>query len=151
VAGPVVPLTVTPVNSDELLGGGGNSAPHDDAIAARVLVKGEPVAAPAGRADDFVLQRDRSADLPPDAMPADAIASAPVDAPQAESAALASPEKKSVAPKGGSPGRITQPAQATQTAQAVAKPRPQPRQENVPRPPRGLFQPSGGGLFGLFR
>ena len=151
VAGPVVPLTVTPVNSDELLGGGGNSAPHDDAIAARVLVKGEPVVAPAGRADDFVLQRDRTADLPPDAMPADAIASAPEDAPQAESAALASPEKKSVAPKGGSPGRITQPAQATQTAQAVAKPRPQPRQENVLRPPRGLFQPSGGGLFGLFR
>src|SRR5262249_47127580 len=57
-AGPVIPLTVTPGNSEELLGGGGNSAPHDDAIATRVLVKGEPVAAPAGRADDFALRRD---------------------------------------------------------------------------------------------
>ena len=151
VAGPVIPLTVTPVNSDELLGAGGNSAPHGDAIATRVLVKGEPVAAPAGRADDFVLQRDRNADLPSDALPADAIASAPADMPQAESAAAVSSEKKSVTPKTGSPGRTMQPAQTTQTAQAVAKPRPQPRQDNVPRPPRGLFQPSGGGLFGLFR
>jgi len=151
VAGPVVPLTVTPVNSDELLGGGGNSAPHGDAIATRVLVKGEPVAAPAGRADDFVLQRDGNANLPPDAAPADAIASAPADMPEADQGAGALPEKKPVAPKSGSFGKTTQAAQATQTAQAAAKHRPQPRQDNVPRPPRGLFQPSGGGLFGLFR
>ena len=46
MAGPVVPLTVTPSNSEELLGGAGNSSPHGDAMATRVLVKGEPVAAP---------------------------------------------------------------------------------------------------------
>ena len=57
VAGPVVPLTVMPGNTDELLGGAGNSSPHGDAIATRVLVKGEPLPAPAGRADDFMLQR----------------------------------------------------------------------------------------------
>jgi uncharacterized protein len=152
VAGPVLPLTVTPGGSEELLGGGGNSAPHGDAIATRVLVKGEPVAAPTGRADDFVLQRDGNANLPPDAAPADAIASAPADMPQAEPGAAASSEKKSGAPKSGSPGKTTQITQTTQTAQAAAKPRPQPRQDNIPRPPRGLFQPGGGGgLFGLFR
>ena len=53
VAGPVVPLTVTPGNSDELLGGGSVQPMHVDAIADRVLVKGEPVPAPPGRADDF--------------------------------------------------------------------------------------------------
>jgi hypothetical protein len=53
VAGPVVPLTVTPTNSEELLGGGSGQPPHTDATAARVLVKGEPVPAPSGRADDF--------------------------------------------------------------------------------------------------
>ncbi len=54
LAGPVVPLTVTPGNSDELLGGAGSQPVHSDAIANRVLVKGEPVPAPPGRADDFV-------------------------------------------------------------------------------------------------
>jgi hypothetical protein len=49
----VVPLTVTTTNSDELLGGAGVHPAHDDAIANRVLVKGEPIAAPPGRADDF--------------------------------------------------------------------------------------------------
>ncbi len=54
VAGPVVPLTVTPGNSEELLGGGGSQPVHADVTANRVLVKGEPVPAPPGRADDFV-------------------------------------------------------------------------------------------------
>ena len=54
VAGPVVPLTVTPGNSEELLGGASSQPVHSDATANRVLVKGEPVPAPPGRADDFV-------------------------------------------------------------------------------------------------
>src|SRR4029078_1554446 len=58
MAGPVVPLNVAPATSDELLGGAGNSSPHGDATATRVLVKGEPVAAPRGRADDFALKPD---------------------------------------------------------------------------------------------
>ena len=65
LAGPVVPLTVTPTNSDELLGGSGAGAVHGDAIATRVLVKGEPVAAPAGRADDFVWPRGSAANAAP--------------------------------------------------------------------------------------
>ena len=36
------------------MGGGGSQPAHADATANRVLVKGEPVPAPPGRADDFV-------------------------------------------------------------------------------------------------
>jgi len=57
LTGPVVPLTVTPENSEELLGGAGGGSTHGDAIATKVLVKGEPVAAPPGRADDFAWPR----------------------------------------------------------------------------------------------
>jgi hypothetical protein len=52
-AGPVVPLTATQAASEELIGGGRASASAVDATASRVLTKGEPVAAPTGRADDF--------------------------------------------------------------------------------------------------
>jgi uncharacterized protein len=53
-AGPVVPLTVTRVVPEELLGGGrAASAPPTDATVTRTLTKVEPVAAPSGRADDF--------------------------------------------------------------------------------------------------
>jgi hypothetical protein len=144
-AGPVVPLTVTPGSSEELLGGGGNSAPHGDAIATRVLVKGEPITAPAGRADDFALQRDSDTNLPPAAAPPEALASAPADAPGSEPAA-ASSEKKAGGPKSGSPGKTTQATQAT-----TARPRSQPRQDDVPRPPRGLFNSGGRSPFGFFR
>jgi hypothetical protein len=53
LAGPVVPLAMTPENSEDLIGGAGVHAAHVDALANRVLIKGEPVAAPFGRADDF--------------------------------------------------------------------------------------------------
>jgi uncharacterized protein len=157
VAGPVVPLTVTPGNTDELLGGAGNSSPHGDAIATRVLVKGEPLPAPAGRADDFMLQRSNDEPVPPAAAaPASGVlASAPPEPLRIES----TPGPKPAAGQSGSkPTQGAQPqtqTQATQTAQA-AKPKPQAQQQrtqhrdDVPRPPRGIF-PSGGNPFGLFR
>ncbi|HVR59182.1 MAG TPA: hypothetical protein VMT72_20410, partial [Pseudolabrys sp.] len=145
VAGPVVPLTVGPGSSEELLGGGGNSAPHGDAIATRVLVKGEPIPAPAGRADNFALQRGGDADLPPAAAPAESLLPTPADASRAEPVE-APPEKKAAVPKSGSSGKTTQTTQTTQTT-AV---RPRPKQDDVPRPPRGLF-PSGGNPFSFFR
>jgi hypothetical protein len=52
--GPVIPLTVTTGNSDQLLGAAGSRPAYGDAIANDVLVKGEPVNTHAGRADDFV-------------------------------------------------------------------------------------------------
>src|SRR5262245_41665768 len=100
VAGPVIPLTVAPATSDELLGGAGTSSPHSDATATRVLVKGEPVAAPRGRADDFALQPDSDgkAVLPPAAVvPAGAMAAAPAETARPEPAPM--PDKKASAPK----------------------------------------------------
>src|SRR6266568_1124910 len=57
LAGPIVPLVASSVGTDQLLGGPGSRPVAVDALAARVLVKGEPLSAPAGRADDFVWPR----------------------------------------------------------------------------------------------
>jgi uncharacterized protein len=57
LAGPIVPLAASSVGTDQLLGGPGARPVVTDALAARVLVKGEPVSAPAGRADDFAWPR----------------------------------------------------------------------------------------------
>ena len=145
VAGPVVPLNVAPATSDELLGGAGNSSPHGDATATRVLVKGEPVAAPRGRADDFALKPDSDgkAVLPPAAaVPAGAMASAPAETARPEPAAT--PEKKTTAPKNTPAAKTTQntPPKSRSESRPEPKPvRPQQR-DDVPRPPRGI------GLFG---
>ena len=55
-AGPVVPLTVTRVAPEELLGGV-VVAPPTDTTVTRTITKGEPVAARSGRADDFSWPR----------------------------------------------------------------------------------------------
>jgi hypothetical protein len=57
LAGPIVPLVASSVGTDQLLGGPGSRPVLTDALAARVLVKGEPLSAPAGRADDFAWPR----------------------------------------------------------------------------------------------
>ncbi|MBV8791798.1 MAG: DUF459 domain-containing protein, partial [Pseudolabrys sp.] len=58
VAGPVVPLTVAPGSeNEELMGGNATRPTFADPTATRVLVRGEPVAAPPGRADDFSWPR----------------------------------------------------------------------------------------------
>jgi uncharacterized protein len=60
VAGPVMPLTVTRFGSEELLGGGPTSAGPADGTVIRSLTKGEPIAVPIGRADDFSWPRGKS-------------------------------------------------------------------------------------------
>src|SRR5437762_3232742 len=57
LAGPVMPLVASSVGTDQLLGGPGSRPAGVDALAARTLVKGEPLAPPAGRADDFAWPR----------------------------------------------------------------------------------------------
>ncbi|HYC16097.1 MAG TPA: DUF459 domain-containing protein [Pseudolabrys sp.] len=141
VAGPVVPLTVTPGNSDELLGGGSSSSPYGDATASRVLVKGEPVAPPPGRADDFVLQRSDSNAQPAAPAPAGALASAPAEPARIEPAVPA-PEKKADTPKSNTASKTSQ--------NSNPKPKSPSREEDVPRPPRGIFR-SGNSPFGFFR
>ena len=53
LAGPVLPLTAPTGNSDVLLGGAGVPPSRPDAVATNVLVKGNALSAPPGRADDF--------------------------------------------------------------------------------------------------
>jgi hypothetical protein len=57
LAGPILPLVASSVGTDQLLGGPGSRPAAVDALAARTLVKGEPLSPPAGRADDFVWPR----------------------------------------------------------------------------------------------
>jgi uncharacterized protein len=68
-AGPVVPLTFSRVISEELIGGSrAPPAPAQDATVTRVLTKGEPVAAPNGRADDFSWPRGSAVNAEPAAV-----------------------------------------------------------------------------------
>lgn len=102
VAGPVVPLTgPAAAGSDGLLGGGPARTTSGDAVASHVLVKGEPVAPPAGRADNFAWPR-------PDSLPAStslseppepAAAAAPPAAASPDAAKQAAPKPAPVAPK----------------------------------------------------
>uniref|UniRef100_Q07TS9 DUF459 domain-containing protein n=1 Tax=Rhodopseudomonas palustris (strain BisA53) TaxID=316055 RepID=Q07TS9_RHOP5 len=57
LAGPIVPLVAASIATDQLLGGSGTRPAPVDALTAKTLVKGEPLAPPAGRADDFVWPR----------------------------------------------------------------------------------------------
>lgn len=132
VAGPVVPLTVTPPNSEELLGGSGQP-PHTDATAARVLVKGEPVPAPPGRADDFAWP------LGSDAKNAPPVAAAPPAPPagaQARTEPAAVARKPSDEPKRG--GRTSQTTGARRQAERLdIKPKPV-RRDDALRPPGSI-------------
>lgn len=78
LVGPIVPLVASSVGGDELLGGGGARPTSVDPLAAKTLVKGEPLSAPAGRADDFSWPRREVGSL---SAPAGdpAVAAAPVD------------------------------------------------------------------------
>jgi outer membrane biosynthesis protein TonB len=147
LAGPVVPLTVVPGASEELLGGAGQASARGDAIATQVLVKGEPVAAPSGRADDFAWRQGGAATAP---------AAAPAAAAPAPAAAMSAVTPVS-AP---APSAYTEPevvrkkpdpkaAPAVKTAEKK-KPENRPRPvQTAPRPPQPVQQqPSGP--FGLF-
>ena len=171
LAGPVVPLTVTPANSDALLGGaGGGGSAYGDALASQVLVKGETMNAPYGRADDFVWPRSETNRPAPvaTAPTTGAAAALPVPAvarpePPA-SAAIVQPEPKAEtrgAPKVESktapkiaPKTEPKTEPAGRTAQ-TARPRPRtaeppPQASNAPRPPQPV-RPQSRGPFDWFR
>jgi len=69
LAGPVMPLNASgqnPGDGEELAGAGGARQSITDAVASRVLVKGEAMPVPAGRADDSVWPRRQPAPLDAD-------------------------------------------------------------------------------------
>ena len=57
LAGPVLPLLAPSVGTKELLGAAGGQPAALDELAARTLVRGEPLSPPAGRADNFAWPR----------------------------------------------------------------------------------------------
>lgn len=70
IASPVMSLTAPPQGGEALLGGGPIPSGSTDSVVTKVLVRGEPVDAPPGRADDFAWPRRDVATatgvLPPD-------------------------------------------------------------------------------------
>jgi uncharacterized protein len=63
--GPVVPLSANEAESGDLVGAGGHSNPAlSDPTAAKVLSRGDPLPAPAGRADDFSWPRPSASAAP---------------------------------------------------------------------------------------
>ena len=132
LAGPIVPLVAASVNSDQLLGGPGTRPAAVDPLAARALVKGEPLTPPAGRADDFAWPRREVAREP-------AKGDVPVAAKE--------PAKEPAAPAAGS----SAPSGASPDA-AVAVPAPQQKpQPKKPQqqPPAQSAGPSLRDFFGF--
>jgi hypothetical protein len=170
LAGPVVPLTVTSSNSDELLGGGTAGRVHGDALAAQVLVKGASVPSAQGRADDFAwppgsTPKPPAAAQAPKAPPASTAKAAvtqpvvpavqpppaakPEESAKTEAALEAkAPDEKAPRKPAGEKPRVR--AKSKQAEAAKSKPV---RHGLVPRPPRSIpqqHQNNGpfGGIFG---
>jgi uncharacterized protein len=123
IASPVMSLTAPPQGGETLLGGGPSPSGATDTVVTRVLVRGEPVDAPPGRADDFAWPRRDVATatgvLPPD----------PVLPPPTPAAAPA------VAVPGAAPGTVPRPF-------AVA-PQRAPQQAQRERANEGWWRPFG--------
>ena len=102
IASPVMSLTTPRGAGDTLLGGAQSRNAGADSVATRVLVKGEAIEAPAGRADDFAWPRrdivTATGVLPPDPVePPPKVEPAVVAAPGAP--ATAAPAKQAAAPR----------------------------------------------------
>jgi hypothetical protein len=144
LAGPVVPLTLPATNSEELAGGRTPQPAHGDATAAQVLVRGDSISAPAGRADDFAW--------PAGSRPVEPMASAPAAPAAPVAAAPPAPEVKPAADK---PAPKSVPAE--KTVQKDVKPKParppqlKPRRpdDDFPRPPAPIGRSAGP--FGWIR
>ena len=127
LAGPVVPLTVAPSSADMLDGGPGMRKSAGNSIATRVLVKGDAVAAPPGRADDFAWPpgsdaNKKAAPIAANtprgsaAAVADAAPTAPAAKPAVPAPVMTAPSAKPVTPA----PIAAPPAQAKASAEPVA-------------------------------
>jgi len=117
---------------EELVGGGRAAAPAVDATVSRVLTKGEPVAAPGGRADDFSWPRGSARNAQPAA--ADPAAAPP--ATPATATAPDAPDAKPTKPAAGA--RTSDSSEANPTSEqkpAQRRPRARPNPWNAQRSP----------------
>ena len=96
IASPVMSLTAPKSSGDTLLGATPARGTGADSVVTRVLVKGEPIEAPAGRADDFAWPRrdivTATGVLPPDPVEAPEPAVANASVPGAAATTLAAPK-----------------------------------------------------------
>jgi hypothetical protein len=135
LAGPIIPLVASSVGTDQLLGGPGSRPAAVDALAARTLIKGEPLTAPAGRADDPVWPR-REVGIEP----------SKADTPVATAAPDAA-NPASAAPKPKKPRPVHPTEQAESNGAFGSRPAPPPKQRPAaPRPPADI----GNFFSGLF-
>jgi uncharacterized protein len=143
VAGPVVPLTTISGTQEELLGGPART-PAIDASATKVLVKGEPPASLAGRADDFAWPKPDATPAPPvrseapTSPPPPAAKNGPPDR-SSPSKSAASPKPPRSEPPAHTPKRVQHPA-AAQAAPPRVTTQAAPVGDDTLRPP-GLIPP----------
>ncbi len=136
LAGPILPLVASSVGTDQLLGGAGSRPAAVDALAARTLVKGEPLAPPAGRADDFMWpRREVGREQAKGETP---VASVSPDRPNPD----APPKPKAVRPAQSGTAQSSQPQPGPPPARnffgfgnVPRQPTPPARAPGVPRPP----------------
>ena len=128
LAGPVVPLTVPPGNTDELAGSANPQPALGDATASQVLVRGDAVNAPANRADDFAWpQGNDAAKAPPPGAAAPPVAPPPPV------------ESKAPPPKSEPTEKTVQANERKPPKPVKPQVKPRPRQDDdAPRPPRPL-------------
>jgi hypothetical protein len=151
--GPAVPLVAERGSeTDDLLGGNARQLPND-AMAAKVLARGEPIPAPAGRADDFAWPRRDVApvgsdpvvattDLPMTPMVADRSSAITVAATAAtEGATTAKPPARRLVPPRPTLAEMQQ-------SQSQSFYRPDYRRPPVQQQQSGFSSLFGGGLFG---
>ena len=133
LAGPILPLVASSVGTDQLLGGPGSRPAAVDALAARTLVKGEPLAPPAGRADDFVWpRREVGREQAKGETP---VASASPDTPAAAQGAAPKPKKLAPVQAGTPPLRGLF---GFGNGNGSRPPPPRVLNPNIPRPPGTL-------------
>jgi uncharacterized protein len=141
IAGPILPLVASNVSSDQLLGGPGTRPAAVDSLAAKTLVKGEALNAPAGRADDFSwphreIGREPAKEPPKSEIPVAATAPSGGGAPAPGAAPGLAPQTQQPQQKRTAPAR----APAFQNFFGFGSPSPPPRQA---APPRSPTAPSG--------
>jgi len=128
LSGPVVPLTAMQSAPEELVGGGRAAAPAVEATVSRVLTKGEPVAAPGGRADDFSWPRGSALNAQP-------AAAGPAATP-ATATAPDTPDTKPTKPAAGARTSDSSEANPTSEQKPAAQRRPRrPNPWNAQRSP----------------